>query len=148
MEMWQRTKEGALRLIAPVDVYIPEGGGVQFEPAPALRGLTAVAGETQMDVPIVLPQGRVGVELAFERVGEDPTVTVKVGPTALGDSSSSQQFHIAFRDSSGALKRTAVMSPGDELALPYVGAGHYVMALEVPDAELACEIPIVIHPLT
>lgn len=131
-ESWERISEELVRLKDPVELFVPSGGGLSREPVEARRGAAvAELGQlpNQVEATLAIPEADTMIELVFTRGGGLPEVDLRIRRSGLAISDREQAWQLIFRRDTGEEVRAAWLEPGEEVTIPRVEGGDFVLSL-------------------
>ncbi len=151
--VWDKLESSLSRLKEAISLQLPAEGGLSFEPVVAaagapsrLRRRAATAqgeagdefvAEAQLDMPEI--EGT--LEIRFVRLGAASEVSL-----LLRSMHRAGDVRINFRTHTGQEVRAAWLMPGDEVCIPQVPGGNYVIRVHDRAQVVTYEIPLMVLP--
>lgn len=146
-ETWETVSEALVRLAEPLEVFMPSQGGLATEPA-GTRGAAVLGPEPeypdQVQATVTLPETNTTIELVFGRAGALEEVDLRVRESRAVTVDERTGWQLKFVRDTGEEVRAAWLEPGEEVTIPRVEGGSFVLSLLDEDSGTAYEIPIVI----
>ena len=146
-ETWETVSEALVRLAEPLEVFMPSQGGLATEPAGTL-GAAVLGPEPeypdQVQATVTLPETNTTIELVFGRAGALEEVDLRGRESRAVTVDERTGWQLKFVRDTGEEVRAAWLEPGEEVTIPRVEGGSFVLSLLDEDRGTAYEIPIVI----